>query len=134
MPIIKWRPFRDLDDMFDDFKQGNNGWDLAADVYENDQEVVVTMHTAGIDPDHIDIEVEDTHLHVSGTRKEEQESEDQEYYRKEIRRGSFERVIPLPCHVDGEEARAEMKDGVLKIMLPKHKAKEASNKIKIHKK
>ncbi|MCA9770384.1 Hsp20/alpha crystallin family protein [Candidatus Dependentiae bacterium] len=132
MPIIRWRPFEELEDIFENFSNGRNGWDLAADVSEDDDNVIVIMHTAGIDPDHVDIKVKEHHLYISGTRKHEEETKDQEFYRKEIRRGSFERIIPLPCTVDGSQAHAQMKDGVLKVLMPKHKGKEG-NKISIKK-
>jgi HSP20 family protein len=107
--------------------------DLAVDVYENKENVIVKMHVPGIDPDKIDITVENEHLYVRGSREEEEETEDQHYYHREIRHGSFERVIPLPAAVDIKKTTADCKDGVLTVILPKQQKSESS-KIKISKK
>lgn len=124
----KWKPFEDF---FGDIHliSSYNGSELAADVSEDDKTVYVSIHVAGIDPDKIDISVEDNVLHVSGEREEEKESADRHYIRKEIRRGSFERIISLPCAVDETKATAEIKDGVLRIAIPK---KEESSRKKIN--
>ena len=135
MPIIKWHPFHDFDEFFEDLahKHHHNGWDLAVDVSEDKSNVYVDMNIPGINPDKVDIEVEDTYLKVSGSREEKKEEKEKNYYRKEIRRGSFERVISLPSPVLGDKAKAEFSDGVLKITLPKEKGKKLS-KIKVAKK
>lgn len=91
------------------------------------------MNTAGIDPDKIEIAVHNNTLRVFGSRDEKEVVEDKHYYKKEIRRGSFERIISLPSPVDQSKATAECKDGVLYIVLPKTKATKQST-IKIVKK
>lgn len=130
MSLINWKPLNDFDDLFN-FKTVAR--DLAVDVYQENGNVFVKMHTPGIDADKIDISVKNRHLHISGSREVEQETEDQQYFHREIHHGSFERVIALPVEVDQSKARAESKDGVLTIFLP---VKEPSNsaKIKIEKK
>jgi len=128
MPFIRWRPFGELDHLFE-----NNGHDLAADVYEENDAVYVEMHVPGLEPDEIDISVEDNHLRITGSRKEKEEVGDRGYYYKEIRRGEFERVLTLPSAVDSSKASAEFSGGVLKIVLPKKLAGE-SKKIKVNKK
>ncbi len=135
MSIIRWRPFGALDDFFEDVPLHMfqlETCDLATDVSEDADAVLVEMHIPGMDPDHIDIRVENNHLHVSGNRKEEQEIEDRTYYQKEIRRGSFERVVTLPCSVHVSEAQATFKDGLLRIYLPK-KEEQNSQSIKVKK-
>lgn len=130
MAINRWKPFHELEEMF----EGHSGysWDLAADVFEEDGDVIAKMHVPGIEPDNIDIEVEEDHLHVRGERKEEKKVEDKDYYKKEIRCGSFERIIPLPCHVNEEKTTAEYKDGVLTITMPKSRgAEKEGHRIKI---
>lgn len=125
MPLVKW--FDDIDELLEDRpgrpRRGRgpwtDNWDLAADVHETEKEIIVQINVPGIDPDKISIDLENNHLHIAGSREEERESEDRRFYRKEIRRGSFERVIPLPCSVDVARASAEYKDGVLRIALPK---------------
>ncbi len=134
MPIIRWRPFRELEELFEDIPVRAHFWDLAADVYEDNGNVIVKMHVPGIDPDKIEIEVEDNHLHITGSREEEREVEDKQYYRKEIRYGSFERVITLPCSVLTEKTMADFENGILIIKLPKETKGRAAKKIKITKK
>jgi len=133
MPFIRWKPFRELEELLEDFPFAHT-WDLAADVYEEDNNLVVEMHTPGIDPDRVEIEVEDNHVHIVGSRQEEQEVENKQYYRKEIKRGSFERIIALPYTVVAEDTVASFEEGVLKITLPKAVKEKKSNKIKVTKK
>ncbi len=127
MALIHWRPFP-FEDMFEDVARTH---DLATDVYEENNHVIVEMHVPGIDPEKVDISVENEYLHVSGTRQEREETEDQEYYRKEIRTGSFERLIPLPSTVDEKNTKARYKDGVLMISLPKTQEEEKRSRVKV---
>jgi HSP20 family protein len=106
------------------------GWDLAVDVYESDGDVIAEMNIPGIDPDNIDISIEDDYLYVKGSRQEKEEVKEKDYYHKEIRRGSFERVINLPCLVDADKTEAHYEEGVLKIIMPK-KASSERNKVKV---
>ena len=127
MALVHWRPFP-----FDDFmEEASRVTDLATDVYEENSNIIVKMHIPGIDPDKVDIAVENEYLHVSGTREEREESEDQDYYRKEIRTGSFERVLTLPVAVDEANTRARYQDGVLTISLPKKETAEKRSRIQI---
>lgn len=136
MAIIRWQPFQDLDKFFEDLQLVpffRNGTDLAADVYEEGNNIIVEMQIPGIDADNINISVQDDYLRVGGVREEKKEVEKKHYYTKEIRRGSFERLIALPAPVIADQARAEFKDGTLKISLPK-KQQQQEQKIKIEKK
>jgi HSP20 family protein len=133
--MIKWRPFHHLEDLFHDHHSRSAQWDLAVDVYEENDNVIAKMNIPGIDPDKINIDVEDNHLHVSGERKEEKEVNEKNYYHKEIRRGSFERIVPLPCAINKQKVSAEMHEGVLRIVMPKINAQEhAAKRIKINRK
>ena len=67
-------------------------------------------------------------MHIRGERKEEKEVEKKDYYHKEIRSGSFERIVPLPCFVDEKNTQAEITNGVLTIAMPKAKKEEIENK------
>jgi HSP20 family protein len=126
MSIIRWKPWHEIDKIFETIAWPEGHWlDLAADVYEKNGNVIVEMHVPGIDPDNIDIKVNDSHLYVSGTREEKKEVKHEHYYHREIRRGGFERVIQLPCDVVQKEIKAEFKDGVLVITMPKEQHAEA---------
>ncbi len=133
MPIIRWRPFTDVEELFDDFRMRWESLDLAVDVYEDKNNIVVEMNIPGIESENVDIEVEDNYLRICGSREEEEEKKEKHFYRREIRRGSFERVITLPAAVIADQAKAEFANGVLKVTLPKVKGKEPS-KIKVVKK
>jgi len=103
------------------------------DVYQTEKEVVVEIPLAGIKPEDVNISVEDDVLNVKGETKEEKEDKKKNYWRREIRRGSFERTVVLPAKVKGKKAVAESKDGMLKITLPKvavKKAKRIAVKVK----
>jgi len=137
MPVIKWKPFHGIEEFFEEFPFSSfhvHTWDLAINVYEDKDSVIVEMHIPGIDLDKIDIKAEDNYLCISGSREEKEKIKDKHYYYKEIKYGSFERVIELPCPVIGEKTKAEFKDGVLKVTLPKQKKNTKTSNIKITKK
>jgi HSP20 family protein len=124
MAIIRWEPFHEMNRFFDDdfFPVPNMfraGWDLAVDVYEEGGSVVAEMNLPGIDPDNIEVTVEDDFLKISGSREEKKEEKNKEYFSREIKRGSFERVVRLPATVKGDVAEAEYCDGVLRVVVPK---------------
>ncbi len=132
MALIKWEPFRDLDRFFEE--EDLDVFPIIpfrgikvpeVDVYQTDKDVVVEMPLAGVKPEDVDISIEEDILTVKGESKEEKEEKKRNYYRKEIRRGAFERSITLPTEVKAERAKAEFKDGMLKITLPKVKTEKA---------
>lgn len=131
MSLIKWEPFVDMDNLFETFPSFPKfGGDLAVDVYEKDNNVIAEMNLPGINPDNIEISVENNYLHVSGSREESKEEKKKHYYSKEIKRGSFERVVRLPSKVQEDKVSAEFKNGELLITLPKS-AETSSKKVKI---
>ncbi len=141
MSIIKWTPllseFDDMDKMFDSMlpavRGSQFGFTPAVDMYEDKDNIVIETQLGGIDPEKVDISIENNVLTIKGESEKKSEVEDKNYYRKEIRRGSFYRSIPLPTKVDGDSASAESGDGILKISIPK--ASEVKPKtIKIQKK
>lgn len=135
MSLIKWEPFDDFDQLFKEFgalapTQNQVGFDLAADVYEDEKNVMVEMTLPGLKGEDIDVEVEDDYLRIAGKREEIQEKKEKSHYVKEIRRGSFERVVQLPSLVETTGVDATYKDGVLKVSMPK-KERETDNKVKV---
>lgn len=136
MSLIKWTPFIEpYEDFFGDFKGLNaNAFIPAVDVYQTDDEVVVKTPLAGIDPKDVEITVENDTLILKGETKKESEVDDKNYYRKEIRSGSFYRSIPLPTGVVADKAEATFSEGMLKITIPKAEEVKPKNiKIKINK-
>jgi len=126
MSLIKWSPFFDSFDEFENIfnypttvKNSKNSFVPAIDMYEDNDKVVVETQLAGIDPEKVSVSIEHDVLCIRGEGEKKSEVEDKNYYRKEIRRGSFYRSIQLPAHVDGDKATAKAVDGVLKISIPK---------------
>ncbi|MFA4942229.1 MAG: Hsp20/alpha crystallin family protein [Patescibacteria group bacterium] len=128
MSLIKWapfladNPFEDMDKVMRDLApEGVNqmGFSPAVDIYEDKNNVIIETQLAGIDPAKVDISIDHDILTIKGEGEKKSEVEDKNYYRKEIRRGSFFRSIQLPTHVAGEKASAMATDGVLKISVPK---------------
>lgn len=126
--LVRWSPFfdsfdKEFEDMFERFPmlsaQKRSGFMPAVDMYEEGDSVIVETQLAGIDPDKVDISVENDVLTIKGEAEKTSEVDDKNYYRREIRRGSFYRSIPLPAHVRGDQASAVAENGVLKVAIPK---------------
>jgi len=127
MSLIKWTPFfQEFDDMekmmgemMPAVRGQQFGFTPAIDMYEDKDNVVVETQLGGIDPEKVDISIENNVLTIKGESEKKSEVEDKNYYRKEIRRGSFYRSIPLPTKVDGDKAIATNDEGILKVTVPK---------------
>ena len=115
MPIIKWEPF--LEPFFNEGELKH--FTPAIDVYETKNEVIIESPLAGINPDDVEISIENDVLTLRGESKKESEVDEKNYYRQEIRSGSFYRSVALPAHVIADKAKAESKEGMLKITIPK---------------
>ena len=136
MSLIKWEPFDEFDRLFRDMSlapmlRGNQpGLDLAVDVYEDGSNLVAEMNLPGLEADKIDVEVENNYLRIAGRREEVQEKKEKNHYAKEIRRGSFERVVALPDEVEQGSVSAQYQNGVLKVTMPKRQKPE-EKKVKV---
>lgn len=127
MSLIKWTPFfPELDDLEKNWEsllpavRGQQfGFTPAVDMYEDKDNVVIEAQLGGIDPEAVDISIENNVLSLKGESEKKSEVDDKNYYRKEIRRGAFYRAIPLPTKVDGDRASAVSEGGLLKITIPK---------------
>lgn len=132
MELIKWEPWGDIDKLFNEFPfVGVSGRDLAVDLYEEGANIVAKMQLPGIDPAKLDVSVEGEYLRVHGSREEEKEEKRKQYYRKEIKKGSFERMIALPAPVDKDKVAALYEKGVLTITMPRKEKKESSGKVEV---
>jgi HSP20 family protein len=92
---------------------------LAIDVYQTEDEVVVKTPIAGVRAEDLDISVTDDVLTIKGERKQDEKIEDDSYLVQECYWGSFSRSYILPVAVDAENASASIKDGVLQVKIPK---------------
>ena len=136
MALIKWSPFLEPFEDMEKFMQehGGEGFAPAIDVYETKNDVVVEAPLAGINPEDVEISIENDVLTIKGGTKKESEVEEKNYYRKEVRSGSFFRSVALPAHVISDKAEAESKEGMLKITIPKaEEAKPKTIKVKVNK-
>ena len=106
------------------------GWMPKVDVIDRDDDIVVRAEVAGVDKKDLDISVTESSVTLKGETKQEEREEQGHYYRHEISRGAFARMVTLPAQVDTEKAKAEFKDGVVEVTLPKvAKSKRRSIKL-----
>lgn len=103
---------------------------LSLDVVENGDSFVVKAAVPGIDPKDIDISVDDDVLTIRGEFQQKDETNEDNYIRRELRYGSFQRQLRLPPTVDAENAKADFEHGMLKLTLPK-KPEARARSIKI---
>ena len=124
MNLVKWEPLKDIERFFEEdfmplLPAVKVGWDLAVDVYEEKEAIVAEMNLPGIDPEKLEITVQDIHLKIAGSREDVKETRKRNYYCKEIKRGAFERTVKLPARVKQDQAEAQYKNGTLRITMPK---------------
>lgn len=128
MSLIPWSPFLDT---FESLEKGFGHFIPAVDVYEEAENVVVEATLAGIRPEDVGINVHDDVLSIEGKRETSSEIDEKNYYRKEVRSGSFSRSLVLPASVRADKAEANFENGLLKIVLPKEIESKSKN-IKIN--
>jgi len=105
---------------------------LNVDVIDRDKEMVVRAEIPGVKKEDLEVSLSDNRLTIKGSTKHEETTEEEgEYTHRELSRGSFSRTVTLPSDVDGEKARAEFKDGVLEMTLPKQKPSKR-RRIRVH--
>ena len=102
-----------------------------ADVFDDGGNFVVSIELPGVSREDIDIDVKERRLTVKGEKKLENSAEKEGYLRVERAYGAFERSFFLDESVDSENIRAEYKDGVLRLTLPR-KQDEPSKKIEVN--
>lgn len=141
----RWEPFRDLariqdemNRMFEDrlYKSSSGesvGWTPSCDIFEDDEGLAVRFDLAGVDPKDVDIRFENGVLTLRGERKLEKEDKRDSYHRIELEYGTFTRSFSLPGTVDAEKIRAEAKNGLLTVHLPKRsEAKPRAIQVKVN--
>lgn len=124
MSLMPWRPLRELSkDMLELFEHNPLQYlDLRpprVDVYQTEEEVIITAEIPGVDKKDLDVYVDESTVKLAGQFRQSNEFRDEHVYRSERRYGSFSRSIPLPTEVKSDKAKAEYKDGVLSITIPK---------------
>jgi HSP20 family protein len=140
MELIRWNPMRDMfilrhqmnhlfNDVFRPVARGDEGvsmWNQypTVDIYDNDENIIITAELPGIDKKDIVIDVKDDVLTLKGERSFDHEIKEEKYYCRERTFGKFERVFRLPADIDPEKISADYKDGILKIDIPKSEEKK----------
>ena len=133
--LAVWNPFRELDEAqnrissffggsFNRLGNSNGGlkladWSPQVDITEDDKEYLVKADLPEIKKDEVKVTVENGVLSISGERKSEKEEKNKTYHRIERSYGSFERTFTLPEDADAPKMRAEFKEGVLRVHMPK---------------
>lgn len=116
---------RVLDNFFNRESSYGTDWRPVVDVAETENEIIVKAEIPGIDPKDVDISITGDILTLKGEKKEEKENAGKCYYRVESFYGSFKRVINLPASADVDKVKAEGKNGLLEITLPKKEESKA---------
>jgi HSP20 family protein len=135
MTLTKWDPFRDLvtlqdrmnrlfDESVRNVRTGDEAlssgiWSPAVDIYETENEVVLKAELPEVNQKEIDIQVENNTLTLRGERKFDREAKQENFHRVERAYGTFSRSFTLPGTIDQERIKADYRDGILKISLPK---------------
>jgi HSP20 family protein len=134
MAVVRWEPFRELAALQNEMGRfmnqmwgsqptgtGNGGtaWLPALDAWETEDEIVLALDLPGIPEDKVSIEVDDGVLTVSGEREKTVEQRGDRFSRFERRYGTFSRSVTLPQGTREDVIKADFKDGVLEIHVPK---------------
>ncbi|AFY56244.1 molecular chaperone (small heat shock protein) [Rivularia sp. PCC 7116] len=140
MALVRYNPWQEMnalqrsfnrlfDDMLanDDSDIGNLSKVPAAELSETDDAVTLKLEVPGMNAKDLDIQVTEKAVSIRGERKEEKTTEENGTKRSEFRYGKFERVIPLPTRIQNTDVKADYKDGILNLHLPK--AQEEKNKV-----
>jgi HSP20 family protein len=142
MTLIRWDPLREMSAMHHRMNRlladlrvhpawgeeeiTRGAWVPPVDIYETADSIVLQAELPGISKEDINLEVKDNTLTLKGEKKFGKEAKEENYFRVERAYGSFQRAFSLPSVVVHDKVKAEFKDGVLVIQLPK--AEEAKPK------
>ena len=121
MAFGHWDPIRDLlaiQQRLDRFTSGPSGWAPPIDVHEAEDRYVITAELPGLTRDDVQIQVQDNRVALAGVRREHIGACEQ-FQRLERGHGTFSRTFELPIRIMAEEITADLRDGVLTLVLPK---------------
>ncbi|MCU0239184.1 MAG: Hsp20/alpha crystallin family protein [Pyrinomonadaceae bacterium] len=105
-------------------------WSPSVDIIEGKEEIAIEAELAGMNIEDVDVSIENNVITISGERKFEKKDESENYHRVERSYGTFTRSFTLPRNVVSDEAKAEFKNGILRVTLPK-KEEAKARKIEI---
>jgi HSP20 family protein len=122
-PGLAWPSFGRLSNLQDEldrlFESPLTGWAPALDVHEDKDNFIVRTELPGLKREDIEVSLQDGALVISGERKVEEKREGVEVHRQERFYGRFQRALTLPAPVAADKVKAQYKDGVLTVTLPK---------------
>jgi HSP20 family protein len=134
MSIIKYDPFRELRSLQDEMNRlfmtnlprsivqedlATGGWSPSVDIYEGENEIVLEAELPGMSRDDFEVSIENNVITLKGKREFQKNQEGDNYHRVERSYGSFTRSFSLPRSVSAENTKADFKNGVLTVSLPK---------------
>jgi HSP20 family protein len=138
MVLRRWEPFRELrqmqenmDRMWRSFSPGGGeggdveNWAIPLDVVQQGDNIIVRASVPGVNPEDIDVSIENDVLTIKGQTREEREHQEGNYLMRERRAGSFYRALRLPDTLDSDQAQCHYEDGVLSITFPRLESKRA---------
>jgi HSP20 family protein len=144
MNLIRWEPFKEADDFFRNFASGLGRWQVpaelrskemqwspAADISETASEYLVKAELPGVKREDVKVTLEDGVVTIEGERKLEKEDKGEKVHRIERFYGSFSRSFTLPEDADAAAVRADSKDGVLNVHIPKIKGEKKAKPVEI---
>jgi HSP20 family protein len=102
------------------------------DILDHDNDIEIQAALPGVKKEDLDVSVTNQAITIrTSTKEEKKEEEKGKYFRREISRGEFQRTVSLPQNVEGEQAKASFKDGILTVTIPKSE-KSKHKTIEIH--
>jgi HSP20 family protein len=132
MNITRWEPFREVEEMFRQYspffsralrRNGESGeWMPVADISETDKEYLIKAELPEVKKEDVKVTLDNGVITISGERRHEKEQKDANEIRVESFYGTFSRSFSLPENIDANTIRAETKDGVLRVRIPKTQA------------
>lgn len=139
--VVRWNPMREAASLINEFDrmleypllrsrwgmplQANEvvgSWGLALDIAEQGELFLVKASIPGINPDDLNVTLEDNVLTIQGETKDDQTIDENTYHIRERRYGSFSRSVRFPVPVEGDKVEAEYDSGVLTLTIPKAEA------------
>ena len=132
MSLIRWEPFYAMDDMFKGLPAlfgrvtpfsgyANTDWSPSVDISESGEEYLIRATLPAVRKEDVSVTVDDGMLTLSGERRQKEEQNGEKFHKVESFYGNFSRAFALPEGIDAAAIRAESKDGVLTIHVPKTK-------------
>lgn len=135
MQLATWNPVRELDEVQNRLsslfgrlpKSNGDGFELtnfspAVDIMEDEKEYLISADLPEVKRDDVKVTVENGMLRISGERTGEKEEKNRTFHRVERSYGKFERTFTIPEDAAASKLRAEFKDGVLRVHMPKNPA------------